>query len=1104
MNVQNHYFLLIFCLLIVLSCSQENTSKTSSISADDIQLFSEISDKTGITFSNTLEEKIERMWYNFNPVYDGAGVALGDINNDGLTDIYFTGNEVDNALYLNKGDFQFEDITSKANVAGGKGWTNGATMVDINNDGWLDIYICRGGWVKDKNLRKNILYINQKDGSFKNEAKAYGLEGSGYSFQSLFLDYDGDGDLDVYVINHPSKSNIDIPDYNEGRKRGDYDCKDKLFRNDGNQHFTDVTKEAGLFENYGFGLSACSADLDGNGYPDIYVSNDYTEPDYLFLNNGDGSFTESIKDRTKHIPLFSMGTDISDFNNDGHEDIFVSEMLPKDYKRSKTMMANMNPERFEKIVSEGFHHQYMHNALQLNQGNGYFSEVSQMGGISKTGWSWACFISDFDNDGLRDAFISNGYKRDVYDKDSAKKRQKYLKDNNQRIKDLDKFLEITPVTKTANFFYHNTDGYHFEDKSSKWGFEKKSFSNGASIADLDNDGDLDIVTNNFDEPAFVYRNNADKLNNHHVRIKLKGPQGNPHGIGAKITLIQGEHQYFEEFKMTRGYLSSVEPIAHFGVGKAKKIDKVLVRWHDGKESSLSNVETNQLIDIDYQSAQSKSSQPKNQATLFKDITQQTLPQNFKHVENEHDDYRYQVLLPHRLSELGPHASAADINQDGLMDVFIGGSKGTAATLLIQNKNNQFIPKKVTAFDKDANYEDIESVFLDVDKDGDMDLYVVSGGTEELRDHELYIDRLYLNDGKGNFERSTNRVPNIPISGSCVLAHDYDKDNDLDLFVGGRIIPEVYPAPVHSVLLENQNGAFPLVNDKKAKELFNLGMVTDAVWVDLDGDTWDELVVVGEWMPVTIFKNNQGILEKSTAYPNLQHTTGWWNTIEAKDLDQDGDIDFVLGNLGNNYKFKASKEKPFHIYANDFDNNGSFDPFLVKEYEGDQVPIRGKQCTSEQVPGISDKFPSYHEFAEADIFNIIGAEIEQSLHYEAKEFKSIILRNNNGQLDIEYLPVLSQISTINGIVIDDFNKDNILDILVAGNMYQSEAETSRADASFGLLLEGTKNNNFKAVNAQESGIHLPYDVKSLKSLTLANQQKAILVNSNDDYFRVLRY
>lgn len=1101
---QSLIFLSILSLATILGCqNNEQVDNNSQSSSSHSALFSKIpASQSGVQFSNKLEEKIERMFYNFNPIYDGGGVSLGDINNDGLVDIYFTGNEVSNKLYLNKGDFQFEDITETAGVAGGGGWHNGPTMVDINGDGYLDIYVCRGGWIKDENRRRNLLFINNGDNTFKEQAGKYGIAERGYSFQSCFLDYDNDGDLDLYIINHPAKSNIDTPEYEKGRKSGHKHSKDRLYRNNGNNTFSDITESAGMSGTFGFGLSVTSADLDGNGFADVYVTNDYTEPDYLFMNNGDGTFTNKIQESMAHIPLFSMGTDIADFNNDGLEDIFNTEMLPDDYKRSKTMMADMNPKRFEFLIKEGYHRQYMHNALQLNRGNGKFSEMSQMAGISKTDWSWACFLSDLDNDGLRDVFVSNGYRRDVYDKDSAKKRQAYLKANNNRIPDLEEFYKLTPVSKSINYIFKNNGDLTFSKKIKEWGINHPSFSNGAALSDLDNDGDLDIVVNNFEEPAFLYRNNADKnSSNHYLRLKLNGPKGNPHGIGTKVKLSYGDQIQFEQFKMTRGYLSSLEPIMHFGLGAVNVVDKISVEWSDGKTQILENIKANQVFEVDYNNAADTKAKKESKKFLLAERNDLISP-NYKHQENEYDDYKSQILLPHRQSQNGPFTAIADVNGDGLEDFYVGGAYKQAGQLFLQNANGKFTASKVAAFEKDNSYEDMGCVFFDSNNDQHLDLYVVSGGSEFPINSAFYQDRLYLNNGKGQFTKAeTNKViPSITSSGSCVAANDYDGDGDLDLFVGGRILPNRYPFSPESFLLRNDNGNFHIASEQTAPGLKNAGMVTSAIWSDVDKDGVKDLIVAGEWMPFKIYLNRNGNLEDATEAYGLSNTVGWWNRLIEQDIDGDGDMDYIAGNLGKNYKFHASEEKPFHIYCDDFDENGSFDIVLAKYYGKTQVPVRGRQCTSEQIPEIGEKFPTFNAFADADVGKILGKEIEEALHIEARLFASAIFINEGGKFTIQQLPQMAQLSSINGIIAEDYTGDGKTDLLVAGNLYGSEAETTRADASIGLLLQGNGNGGFTPLSVLESGFNVPFDVKDLQAIKVGNK-KGALVACNDDLLRL---
>ena len=1087
---------------VVFGCSSDNLNEAISDKSAEIQLFDLMpSYVTGVSFNNEIVESPKRHYSNFNQIYDGAGVATGDINNDGLPDLFFTGNEVSNKLYLNKGDFTFEDITETAGVAGKDGWTNGVSIVDINCDGFLDIYVCRGGWIKDPSLRTNQLYINNGNLTFTEEASKYGLADNGYSFQSAFFDFDNDGDLDVYVINHPNKTNLTIEEYLEGRLHGSTEFKDHLYRNEGNSKFVDVTRQAGVWQTYGYGLSISTADLDNNGYLDIYVTNDYTEPDYMFMNNGDGTFTERIKEHTAHISLFAMGIDISDLDNNGFEDILVTEMLPEDYKRSKINMATMNPEMFNQMVTEGFHHCYMHNAVQLNRENGFFSDVSQLTGMANTDWSWACFMTDFDNDGLRDVFVANGYRRDLYDKDAIQKMNQYFKEKNNKINDINEVMDIYHSEKLQSYLFKNNGGLNFSKMTKAWGLDQASFSNGASIADMDNDGDLDLVVNNLNQEAFVYRNNAEKIGNHFLRVRLEGPTANPQGLGAKIWVTYGGQVQMEQLKLNRGYLGTVEPVAHFGLGKATTVEEVKVKWLDGSMTILANPSIDAEITISFKNAVKDTHAEEGlPAPVFKEITADAFQIPFVHRENEFDDYKNQILLPHRQSTNGPFISVADVNNDELEDFYIGGATGQAGQLYIQDKSGQFIARETAAFIQDKIFEDMGSTFFDADADGDLDLYVVSGGFEFPENTPYYQDRLYLNDGEGNFVGSTTFFKETS-SGSCVIAADIDGDGDQDLFVGGRVIPDRYPYSPRSFILINDNGNFTDQTLQIAPEIAEAGMVTSAIWSDFNSDGKTDLIIVGEWMSVRFFQNDKGKFTDITSTFLDEELTGWWNRIVEFDIDEDGDPDYIVGNLGLNHKFRASREKPFQVYCDDFDQNGSYDIVLAKYVDKIQVPIRGKECSSQQMPFVSQKFPTFSEFANADLDDIYGDKLNAALKYEANWFASSIFINENGKFRVEKLPVEAQFSTVNGIIISDFDNDRKADMLLGGNMFNTEPETTRADASIGLLLEKESDSSFSPVSVRRSGFSIPFDVKDMQLIHVGKEKrKGVLVGSNNDTLR----
>jgi len=1093
--------ILIFIITTLCSCSKSkindsNTETRFSLLTPDL---------TNITFNNTIKEDYYNFFGVFNYAYNGAGVAIGDINNDNLPDIYFVGNQVNDKLYINKGNFVFEDITTKAGILPKKAWHNGVVMVDINGDDLLDIYITTGGWNEPKENRKNLLYINQGNNTFKEAAEAYGVGDQGFSITASFFDMDNDNDLDLYVTNRPKDFFLDSKTILKGKQLSIDSYSDKLYENK-NGKFDDISVEKGIKNTFGYGLGLATSDLDKDGNVDIYVGNDFFENDYYFKNKGKGIFQEQIQNFSNHISYYTMGVDVMDINNDGFEDLFALDMFPEDYVRSKTTMAPMNVRLYNTHLSQGFYNQYMHNVLNLNNGNGFFSDISQLSGVHNTDWSWACLGADFDNDGDKDIFVSNGYKRDLWDRDANQKRQEYLskpinksKSPNQIIKEI---VNLYPSVKLQNYIFENKGNLSFANKASEWGLKDLSFSNGAAFGDLDNDGDLDLVVNNIDNEAFIYRNNSEDIANaNFLKIKLKGAATNSKGLGSKITIYHQDSIQYQEFKTTRGYLSSVEPIIHFGLGNINKVDSIQVVWNDHKKNVIKDITSNQQITIDYKNSINTQPIRKNKHTpLFIEKNKDFFEITPAHIENEYDDYKNQVLLPHKLSSLGPALATGDINNDGLEDFYFGGAKDQSSILLLQTSNTTFTESKQSAFTKDQSQEDVFARFFDVDNDDDLDLYVVSGGNEFEQQNKFYVDRLYLNDGKGNFTKSSN-IPEIKTSGSCVIPIDFDNDGDLDLFVGSRHIPHRYPHPPSSFILENVNGKYTNVTDQVAPAFKNLGMVTSAVSSNIDNDPSEELLIVGEWMKIRVFKLKEGVYKEITDTIGLEHTHGWWNQIEPSDLDGDGDIDFVVGNLGLNYKYKASQEKPFYIFADDYDQNGTQDVFLAKEIDDKLVPIRGKECSSEQLPHLKEKFKSYREFANAELFDIIETDQKSGIKYIAETFASIVLINDNGKFVIKELPVEAQFSVINGIIIEDFNKDGIQDILIGGNRFEVEIETTRSDASIGLVLLGSTSGKFTPISHKESGIFLPYNVKQIKKINIDQNKTGVLVGASDDKLSV---
>ncbi|RYF97235.1 MAG: hypothetical protein EOO00_00710 [Chitinophagaceae bacterium] len=1100
----------LFLLILLLTACGDKVQKTTEPGTPVFRNVS--SGESGITFANNVDENYRKNYFDsFAYVYNGAGVAVGDINNDGLQDIYFTGNEVPNKLYLNKGNMKFQDITQSAGVDGGIGWDNGVTMVDINNDGLQDIYVCKGGYRDTDEERTNKLYINQGSMKFRESAAEYGLNDKGYSQQAIFFDMDNDNDLDVYISSRPDSFYLGLSQMVKGKRNPPDNCRSKLYRNH-KGIYTEIGKKAGLGNTYGYALGVVVADLNKDGYQDIFVSNDYADQDYMFMNQGNGTFKEEIKKSTNHVSLFSMGADVADINNDGFEDIMVTEMLPENYKRSKVSMPRMDVQGFWAIVDSGFQRQYMHNALHLNQGNGFFSDISQLAGVSKTEWSWSTLLSDFDNDGNRDIFVANGYRRDLFDGDIAEKQAAYIQANLHRFASSQEMFEtgfkdyinIYDPIKVRNYLYRNAGDLRFENVSEGWGFKDSSFSNGAAIADFDNDGDIDLVINNLDQEAMLYENTTNGKNNF-IRLKLAGPPQNRDGLGAKISVYyDGKQQQYFEQKTVRGYLSSNDPRIHFGVGSRGKVDSIVVAWLDGKTTMIPLPAVNSEIVINHASAVGRAIGLPSVEPLFSNSTS-LLSSAFNHKESNYDEYSDQILLPHMFSRSGPFVACADVDGDGLKDFYVGGAADQAGRLYLQ-KAGRFITQAIPVFEKDKSYEDMGASFFDVDKDGDMDLYVSSGGAEHPDGSPMYQDRLYINNGKvgdvviGGVLFGPAILLPTSSSGSCIAAADFDGDGDIDVFRGGQVTPHAYPKAPRSYLFLNERGRLVDKTAQLAPALMNAGMVNTASWADLDGDKKPELIIAGEWMPVTVFEYKSGGFANVSVKYGLDKTEGWWNKIVVDDIDSDGDFDIIAGNLGENYKFKASEDKPFEVYAKDFDNNGTNDIFLAKYNGNIKVPVRGRECTSQQCPFILTKFPSFLSFAESDLETILGDEMKTALHQKAHLFRSVVFVNEGGKFIARKLPVEAQFSTVNGIVIEDFDNDGIKDILIAGNKFDVEVETTPADASPGLFLKGIGKGNFRSIAPNESGFFVPHNVKDLV-LIGTGAGRAIVVTSNNDSLRV---
>jgi hypothetical protein len=1091
--------------------------------------------ETNLNFVNVINESPTVNGVLYEYLYNGGGVAVGDLNNDGLPDIYFISNLYSNKLFINKGNLSFEETTLVSQVKGVNGFPTGVTMVDINADGLLDIYVCKSGDYANLDQRRNELYVNKgnnKEGIpiFEEEAHKYGLDLPHYSTQAAFFDYDKDGDLDMFLINHGIEPADVEPNIGTLlNKKSEY-SSERLFRND-NGKYIDVSEESGIVNNsIGFGLGIAIGDINNDQWPDILVGHDYSEKDHLYLNQKDGTFKEAILQATNHISNFSMGNDIGDVNNDGLLDFISVDMVSNNNYDLKTSMSGMSIKRFQDIVDQGLHHQYMFNTLQLNNGNygkndvPAFSEIGQYAGISNTNWSWAPLLFDMDNDGWQDVFVSNGILRSFRNNDFVIYKRKRV---DQLYKDLEVYknrdsliktyyedvLARMPEKKEVNLLYLNNRDFTFSLMNEAWQLNAPSCTNGAVYVDLDNDGDMDIIGNNINDPAFVYRNNARELasKNNYLKIKLKGPEKNTLGIGARITIGTNQEKQIKEQYLTRGFQSSISEILHFGVGSAENIKNLTVLWPDGKTQSLSDVSVNQQLILNYTDASVSDSPIKEVAKpVFYDATNR-VQIDYKHVENKFDDFERESLLPHKFSENGPSLAVGDVNKDGLDDFYVGGAKGQIGELFLQQQDGSFISVQQPLWAKDRDHEDVSSVFFDADGDGDLDLYVVSGGNEEMEQDGYYRDRLYENIGMGQFVKNENALPNDLVSGSCVKAADFDNDGDLDLFIGGKLIPGKYPLPANSYLLRNVgsegNLKFVNVTGELAPFMNQLGMVSDAEWLDLDNDKNLDLVIVGEWTPIKIIKNTGKEFVDVTARSGLENNTGWWFSVASADFDQDGDRDFIVGNLGLNYKYKASPEAPFEVYARDFDKNGSLDIVLSYQEKGVAYPLRGRECTSNQMPFIKEKFPSYHDFGMADLSTVYGAdELRKATHYKATTFGTTYVENlGNFQFKTHDLKGLAQFSSVNSILIEDFDRDGNLDVLLSGNLYQSEVETPRNDAGYGAFLKGNGKGRFTTLYPNESGLLVRGDVKNAGILNSNGETgKKIVFAKNSGELQFLGY
>ena len=1084
----------IFFCFIVFIC-------ISSCTNNDNNLFQELSSfQTGIDFRNDLLYDENFNIFNYRNYYNGGGVGLGDINNDGLIDIFFNSNLEENRLYLNKGNFEFEDITEIAGIAGTKSWSTGVSLADINADGFLDIYVSNSGDIKGDN-KQNELFINNGNLTFTEMASDYGLDDTGYSTHAAFFDYDRDGDLDCYLLNNSYKGGFRIT--NVGRNQRpirDSVGGDKLFRND-DGFFKDVSEEAGIYGSViGFGLGVTVGDVNNDGWMDIYVSNDFFERDYLYINNQDGTYNEELEDQIKSISAASMGADMADINNDGYAEIFVTDMLPEPDERIKTVTTFDNWDRHQYIKSSGYWNQFTRNTLQLNNGDDTFSEIGRLTGVQATDWSWGALMFDFQNDGNKDIFVANGIYQDLTDQDFLQ----YVTQD-EVIREIaspgsvnyKKLIELIPSVPVSNYAFINNGDLKFENKTNFLGLYKPSFSNGSAYGDLDNDGDYDLVVNNVNMKAFIYKNNTEKLypENRFLKIKLIGKDQNLNAIGSKVYAYSDKNLYTLEQMPIRGFQSTVDNNLIIGVGNNEVLDSVLVKWYDGTISKIRNIKSSQTITLDINdSEKSENRSALKGKSYFKESTNELI--SYIHRENEYVDFDKDRLLFHMSSSEGSCLCTGDLNNDSYEDIYIGGSSGYPGEIFLYYEG-RFIKKSIEILNLDKDSEDTDCLIFDADGDGSNDLYVASGGNEFSVYSPELRDRLYFNN-KLEFTKSNQILPGGSFSSSSVvIKNDFDSDGDYDLFVGSRLVPQKYGIPASSYILRNEgDGSFVNMSDSIAPGLKDLGMVTDAKWLDYDRDNDLDLVIVGHWMPVTIFKNDNNIFTK-TIQKNLLNSNGWWNTIDVSDLNNDGFEDLIVGNQGKNSRFRSSVNKPLRMYVNDFDENGSNEQ-IIFQYNGDSAYTMSlRHDLVMQMPSLKKRYLKYNSYKNQTANDIFSSEkLKTSQLNLIFDLETSIFINKSGIFNKISIPIDAQFSSVHSIYTDDINSDGYLDIILGGNLHSVKPEVGRYDANFGQVYISKNGEYFSKLRNIESGIRFIGEVRDIVRLKVNNIDELIVLNNND--------